>query len=304
MATKKTLQTLSENMMMGEQIPYELSDFPIFCRHRVLSEPDNGSLAWHRHIEPEFLYVEEGEVTCCVNAASIVLKEGDGIFINSKESHRIVRNVGNGCVKTILLPAAFVFGTNNLFYKECIEKIVHKEEYQYICLQRVEKWQIKVLEEMKKLRDYCERSLKDKMPEVIFSVCKMWETIAKNIESVPQTDPEQVMSPSQLRLQQMLLFIRNHYAEPITLADIAGAANISQSEAARCFKKNFGTAPFNYLIQYRLEVAKVMLQSGDLSITEIAMQCGFDSVSYFDRVFRKYYWLTPKAFRGSMDIYK
>ena len=37
-----------------------------------------------------------------------------------------------------------------------------------------------------------------------------------------------------------------------------------------------------------------MLQSSETSITEIAMQCGFESVSYFDRVFRKYYWLTPK----------
>lgn len=46
-----------------------------------------------------------------------------------------------------------------------------------------------------------------------------------------------------------------------------------------------------------------MLQSSETSITEIAMQCGFESVSYFDRVFRKYYWLTPKEFRGNMDIF-
>ena len=122
-------------------------------------------------------------------------------------------------------------------------------------------------------------------------------------QEIPVTDPSQVRSPSQIRLQQMLAFIRRHYSEPITLGDIAGAANISQSEAARCFKKNLDVTPFNYLILYRLEAAKAMLQSSETSITEIAMQCGFESVSYFDRVFRKYYWLTPKEFRGYMDIF-
>ncbi len=298
----KWQQEISDSNML-EQITYEISEFPICSREWTLENYDRGVLPWHWHSQVEFLYVEKGEITCCVNTSSILLKEHEGIFINSKESHSILRNVGAGRIKTILLPAEFVFDTNNYFYKECIKPIAHQEQYQYIRLTGEKDWQKDILSELEKLRCYCEKNIAKKMSAVIFSVCRIWEKLASFRQEIPVTDPSQVRSPSQIRLQQMLSFIRHHYSEPITLGDIAGAANISQSEAARCFKKNLDVTPFNYLIQYRLEVAKAMLQSSEMSITEIAMQCGFDSVSYFDRVFRKYYWLTPKEFRGNMDLF-
>lgn len=288
---------------MQEQITYEISDFPICSRELILENYGGGVFAWHWHSQVEFLYVEKGEVTCCVNTSSIRLREHEGIFINSKESHSILRNVGVGYIKTILFPAEFVFDTNNHFCKECIRPIAHQEQYQYIRLTGEKEWQRDVLSEMEKLYHYCEKNIAKKMSEVIFSVCRIWEKLTSFQQEIPVTDPSQPRSPSQIRLQQMLFFIRHHYSEPITLRDIAVAANISQSEAARCFKKNLDVTPFNYLIQYRLEVAKVMLQSSEMSITEIAMQCGFDSVSYFDRVFRKYYWLTPKEFRGNKNLF-
>ncbi len=286
-----------------EQVVYEISDFPICSREWTLENYDKGELPWHWHSQVEFLYVEKGEITCCVNTSSILLKEHEGIFINSKESHSIQRNVGMGRIKTILLPAEFIFDTNNYFYKECIKPIAHQEQYQYICLTGEKEWQRDILSEMEKLRLVCGKDIAKRMSAVVFSVCRIWEKLADFRQEIPVTDPSQVRSPSQIRLHQMISFIRRHYSEPITLGDIAGAANISQSEAARCFKKNLDVTPFNYLILYRLEAAKVMLQSSEMSITEIAMQCGFDSVSYFDRVFRKYYWLTPKEFRGNMDLF-
>ena len=301
MGGKWSQKESASNML--EQVTYEIADFPIHIRECVLEGKDRMVLPWHWHSQVEFLYVEKGEITCCVNTSSILLKEHEGIFINSKESHSILRNVGAGRIKTILLPAEFVFGTDNYFYKECIKPIAHQEQYQYIRLTSEKDWQKDILSEMEKLRCYCEKNIEKKMSSIIFSVCRIWEKLANFRQEIPVTDPSQVRSPSQIRLQQMLAFIRRHYSEPITLGDIADAANISQSEAARCFKKNLDVTPFNYLILYRLEVAKAMLQSSETSITEIAMQCGFESVSYFDRVFRKYYWLTPKEFRGNMDLY-
>ena len=301
MGGKWSQKESASNML--EQVTYESADFPIHSRECVLEGKDIMVLPWHWHSQVEFLYVEKGEITCCVNTSSILLKEHEGNFINSKESHSILRNVGAGLIKTILLPAEFVFGTDNYFYKECIKPIAHQEQYQYILLTSEKDWQKDILSEMEKLRCYCEKNIEKKMSSIIFSVCRIWEKLANFRQEIPVTDPSQVRSPSQIRLQQMLAFIRRHYSEPITLGDIAGAANISQSEAARCFKKNLDVTPFNYLILYRLEVAKAMLQSSETSITEIAMQCGFESVSYFDRVFRKYYWLTPKEFRGNMDLY-
>lgn len=300
MGGKWSRKTADSNIL--EQMTYEVPDFPILSREWILENHGRGNLPWHWHSQVEFLYVEKGEITCCVNTSSVLLKEHECIFINSKESHSILHNAGVGHIKIILFPAEFIFDSNNHFCKECINPIAHKEQYQYIHLTSEKQWQGEILCELEKLLCYCENNIAKKMPFIIFSVCRIWEKLASFRREIPLIDPSTVRSPSQIRLQQMLSFIIRHYAEPITLGDIAGAANISQSEAARCFKKNLDVTPFNYLIQYRLEVAKTMLQSSEVSITEIAMQCGFESVSYFDRVFRKYYWLTPKEFRGSMDF--
>ena len=101
MGGKWSQKESASNML--EQVTYEISDFPIHSREWVLEGKDRMVLPWHWHSQVEFLYVEKGEITCCVNTSSILLKEHEGIFINSKESHSILRNVGVGRIKTILL---------------------------------------------------------------------------------------------------------------------------------------------------------------------------------------------------------
>lgn len=167
-----------------------------------------GVFAWHWHSQVEFLYVEKGEVTCCVNTSSIRLREHEGIFINSKESHSILRNVGVGYIKTILFPAEFVFDTNNHFCKECIRPIAHQEQYQYIRLTGEKEWQRDVLSEMEKLYHYCEKNIAKKMSDVIFSVCRIWENLTSFQQEIPVTDPSQTRSPSQIRLQQLYRHFR------------------------------------------------------------------------------------------------
>lgn len=198
MGGKWSQKESASNML--EQVTYEIADFPIHSREWVLEGKDRMVLPWHWHSQVEFLYVEKGEITCCVNTSSILIKEHEGIFINSKESHSILRNVGTGCIKTILLPAEFVFGTDNYFYKECIKPIAHQEQYQYIRLTSEKDWQKDILSEMEKLRCYCEKNIEKKMSSIIFSVCRIWEKMANFRQEIPVTDPSQVRSPSQIRL--------------------------------------------------------------------------------------------------------
>lgn len=284
-----------------EKVSYDLEDFPLQCREHVLERYAKKEIPWHWHSELEFLYVAKGEITCFVNNFTSVLKEGSGIFINMRESHRFQLSGGIGDIRSILLPAPFIFGKNNGFYKRYIAPIAGSGRYQYILLGQEKQWEKQVVKQMEEIRSCFENKLSEQMPSVVRNICTIWELFYRNREKITVTDPKQVMNPAQSRLQQMISFIQNHYSDPIALADIARAANISQSEAARCFKKYLGTAPVNYLIQYRLEAAKEKLQTSSLSVTDVAIQCGFESVSYFDRVFRKKYWLTPKEFRSNME---
>ena len=71
-------------------------------------------------------------------------------------------------------------------------------------------------------------------------------------------------------------------------------ANISRSEAGRCFQVYLGCSPIEALIQIRLQAAHAMLRDSDRSLLEICLACGFHSVNYFSRQFRRYYGCSPR----------
>ena len=92
----------------------------------------------------------------------------------------------------------------------------------------------------------------------------------------------------------MLTYIYENYAEPVTLEDISKAANVSRSEAGRCFRTYMGCSPVDALIQYRLQIAHQLLSERTQTLQQISFACGFNSVNYFRRQFKKRYGYAPR----------
>ena len=109
--------------------------------------------------------------------------------------------------------------------------------------------------------------------------------------------PSQDNSKNTLRLKNALRYIRKHYAEPISLAQIAEAAELSPNYLCRSFRTLTGKTPVEYLNYYRIEKACQLLRESDLSVTEIAFECGFNDLSYFIRIFRRCKETSPKRYR-------
>ena len=95
----------------------------------------------------------------------------------------------------------------------------------------------------------------------------------------------------------MIAYIHRHYADKLTLSEIAKAVGVSGREASRCFKKNIGQSPVEYLIAFRLNEAKKLLRESGLPIMEIGLRCGFSDSAYFGRAFRAAFGVTPGAYR-------
>ena len=79
--------------------------------------------------------------------------------------------------------------------------------------------------------------------------------------------------------------------------DIAASAGVSQRECLRCFRKNVGCTPFEYLNTYRIQQAAIQLIQTDRSILDIAVSCGFSTGSYFGKKFREVMHCTPREYR-------
>ena len=99
----------------------------------------------------------------------------------------------------------------------------------------------------------------------------------------------------------MMQYIQTHYDLPVTLADIAGAGNVSKNTALRYFSEQLRISPVEYLIQYRMQMACKMLRETSEKIAYISVCAGYDNISYFNRVFKKYVGKTPMQYRFEME---
>jgi signal transduction histidine kinase/AraC-like DNA-binding protein/DNA-binding LacI/PurR family transcriptional regulator/FixJ family two-component response regulator len=104
-------------------------------------------------------------------------------------------------------------------------------------------------------------------------------------------------SEPQRLARQAMTYIHEHYAEPISRSDVANYLNINEQYLTRCFNKELGISPIVYLNRYRIRQAKWLLERGQLSVTQIALEVGFSSQSYFSRMFQREVGITPKAYQ-------
>ena len=98
-------------------------------------------------------------------------------------------------------------------------------------------------------------------------------------------------------VRQAIKYMMDNLNSELTVADIAFSVNISPSHLSHLFKQETGMAPIDYLTGLRLEKAKELLCSLDLSISEIAERCGYEDPSHFSRVFKKAQGIPPSVYR-------
>lgn len=103
------------------------------------------------------------------------------------------------------------------------------------------------------------------------------------------------------RIRPIIKYVENHYTEPLSTRDMAVEAGLSESHFMKFFKNTMGVSFLEYLNDYRLTMASRMLLSSDDSILTIASECGYDNLSYFNRLFKKRFSMTPREYRKVSD---
>lgn len=102
---------------------------------------------------------------------------------------------------------------------------------------------------------------------------------------------------AQTLVRKAMAYIHSHYDHPLTRQDIARYVGMSEDYLTHCFRQELGTTPVDYLNRYRVLQARRLLLESDKSITNIALEVGFSSSSYFSRVFRKETGHSPEEYR-------
>ena len=98
-------------------------------------------------------------------------------------------------------------------------------------------------------------------------------------------------------VREVMAYIHEHYAEPLTRDALAKVASVSSRHLTRCFNAEVGIPPMTYLNRYRIREAMRLLRQDHKSITEVARAVGFSNNAYFDVVFRREVGLAPSDYR-------
>lgn len=267
----------------------------------------------HWHSELELIHVIRGCLHLTVGMDVYVLNEGDGIFLNKDVLHAAESE--NPKEKTILHSVVFhprVVGSigDNVFWLKYVQPLTENAAYPVQMLDGTTDWQRQILAYIEEA--WSAVAGEPDGYEILVRNALSCIVLQLHLHHKGQEPDDFLCGPvgkaarkrqfrNIERIKEMLVFIRGHYFETVTLDDIAAAGSVSRSECIRCFRNVLGETPIRYLNKYRMQVAAQFLRETNWRISEIGFRCGFSEMGYFASEFRKIYGMTPGEYRLSQS---
>lgn len=288
---------------LREYIPHNAIEFPITYFHDELSALPNWAGPLHWHPDFEIATAECGVLDYQVGGHHIILDAGDSILVNRNILHGIKQLSGDvpDPMPNIVFSGTLIAPETSVIYQKHILTIAQCDSLPFIVFRHGDCSHSEINCLIKNV--YRQMNEKKACYELAVqrNINRIFEFLSCNFNQLPKTQAKRIQINNQIRLQKMLTYIYENYAEPMTLEDIAKAADISRSEAGRCFHTYMGCSPVDALIQYRLQMAHQLLSERTQNLQQISYACGFNSVNYFSRQFKKRYGCAPSQ---SIDMGK
>lgn len=278
-----------------ELVQHGTTAFPVAS---YLDDLRQYGVSWHWHEELEAAVVTEGEAAVTIGTRTVTLRKGEGFFVNAGVLHSChPAGAGDSCLHSVVFHPRLVGGSaESIFYQKYVRPVTENHSMEGICLYESEAWQSSALGALRRAWSACEQEPADYELLVRSALSELMAALVSGSYEL-QTEPDAKGLRDEERIKKMLAFIHQEYAGRLTIAEIAGSASVSESECLRCFRATIGTTPMRYLRSYRIEQAAQLLTAGSASIGDVALQSGFQDVSYFSKTFREIKGCTPKEYR-------
>lgn len=246
-------------------------------------------MPFHWHLEFELIFVLKGNFSLTMDTETVELNSGDCAIIPDGIIHG---GIPNDCVYECI-----VLDINRFLEKGGIASAkLGQTDFGRLCGARCFVKGDKVCV----LIDELFAAMEKEQSNYEYIVTGLLWQIVGTISSLNSKNLLQNQNQRQLdAVKRVLLRIRKDYDQTLTLEQLALEANRSPRYLCRAFYQIVGRTPIDYLNYYRIECAAEQLLVTDLSVTEIALSCGFGDLSYFTRSFKRYKGTSPTAFKQS-----
>lgn len=263
----------------------------------------------HWHDEMEFVYVKKGSALISVDFTTWQAAAGDIVLICPGQLHSIHQD-GSRTVEyeNMIFPLSLLDSRQpDLCWEQYFLPINRRQVFlpalirpgmdYYTCIASC----LDQIDEIRKtFPNAYELLIKGKLYELFFHLYShglISSSAAVSSDESPKEDKPHVRPKSLDKTRQVLKYVEQHYSSRITIKEMAEASGFSQSHFMKFFKATIGVPFTAYLNDYRLTMAARLLLSSEDSVLSIAGETGFDNLSYFNRVFRQKFGMTPREFR-------
>ena len=266
------------DIKLYERIPK--TKFPIYMNDYVLPQSVI-PLHWHEHIEID--YVTSGTLTARIGDNLIHAQKGDCVIINATDLHAIVSETKCHLASMILPPDFFD-------YKDLSFDTLIRDEL--------------ISSELSRIFDLARGFEKTRYLEIKGLVYLLLVHLIKNYSHNTFVEMQYLpYSKKSERINGAINYIAQNYTDNITTDFLARLSNTSNAYFCHVFKEITGKSAKEYITVLRIEKAAGLLETTAMTITEIAMQCGFSDSNYFTRSFKKIKGISPSQYRKK-DTYK
>lgn len=275
-------------------------DDPLFNHSFYIVEYDyyvRDMVPWHWHNQLELIYLHSGSCVYQTGRAEYHLRAGDAIYLNPGVLHMLHPTAENTVSWANIFDRTFLSGASgDLIDWKYVSPVLQQTEVEAVPIWQGTPENDRLLDIIRQTGALCRT--RDRFYEIQLRnlLSEIWISVYARVMQQTHTAKPQLHVDDE-RTKRVLIYIQEHYPEPIPIAALAAAANISERECFRLFRQRLGTTPALFVRQYRIQKAKTRLEHTEDAITEIALACGFENSSYFTRVFREQTGTTPRRFR-------
>lgn len=281
-------------LQLKDTVVHGNSRYPFAVHETDVESEDQLMLYLHWHEEAELLLAVGGDVMVRINDRTFHLAEGEVAYIEPYALHACYKAGSKTCsfLALVFRPEVISVGRSGALYDTYVAP-VERGEVRFLSHMTHElSWQRHVIELVASSRQY-KLVPYDRSDLFIRSILySIWS------ELFLHADMNSKPSQTYTRLAPALEYIYQNYKYPITIEEMAEKVSLSVSRFSYLFREHLHVSPVAHLLQYRLHQSSILLQSTDLTVAEIAFECGFDNLSNFNRQFKSNFGCTPTAYRS------
>ncbi|MCR5400942.1 MAG: AraC family transcriptional regulator [Treponema sp.] len=299
LSMESSRESLHEKASHGKKI------FPYIVYHSRIPEWLSGfPLHWHE--EFEIILVTFGKAVFTVNGKRYVAKKNDILLIPPESIHSIERHFEDFVEYFNILFTFSLLEENSESHctRRYFSKFLDAGNFRTIQIEENTSLHQKLFLPVQDLIQHREETfsgyelmIKSRLFEIFHNLAQ--ENLKENASSLESSSDSSISKKNTEKIKKILSFTAEHFSEPITIQDAASICSVSESRFMGLFKQQTGMSYIQYLNNYRLEAAAEELSDSirtKKSVTEIALQNGFENISYFIRAFRAKFDCTPKEY--------